>query len=162
MAAFNSAPYKGEIGLSEADLTTIREKDGGIYGVGLDAFVRQGRYFTIPLDVHTTANNNTKDSGIYVARFRFLVWGAEFVAETAGGSTGTMDLEKALAAAPTTFATMLEADVDVKTAVGIFQAGSITNGKETIEIGDRLKAQSISGSAADQTGARCILHCIRL
>lgn len=162
MATFDASPYLGEIGLTDAQFQEYHKVDTGLSKVGASRAVELGRVFMFSLPVYTTANNNTKDGAKWAAPFRFKilkVWGS---AEAAGGTAGQMDLEKALAAAPSTFATMLEGNIDVKTLVGSRVAGAITSGKEDIEVGDVLKPQSISTSAADQTGASLLLLCMRL
>lgn len=163
MATFNAAPYlfDGLVAPTETELARIAEKDPSFYNAALAKFMKHAFYFTIPLQIITAISSNTKVSPAFTARFPFKVVGAEIGAETSGGSNAIGAIHKALAATPTTFASMQEADTDIHTAIGYMQAAVITAAKVDFAVGDRLL---LSGNSSDGAlvGISAVVHCYRL
>ena len=164
MSAFDASAWLGDRNVRPTDavIQQIRNYDAGLYRCGLDQIVQHGGYFVLPLAVNADANATTKTGVAHEARIPFKVVGAEVGAEVAAVSAGTAMIEKAPAATPTTFGDLLEADVDIKTAIGVMQAGEGTDGEEDIAVGDRLRMSVTGIGSGALTGSVAHLHCFRL
>lgn len=131
-------------------------------GVNLESL--DERAGIIPLELHgSDASAGTTATGpSYLVPFPCEIVKVHHSAMTAGGATGTMDLHKAAAATPTSFATVQTAATDVKTAVGTEVNASIDDTKHTLAVGDRLRVSGTSGSGGALNTQRTTVYLRRL
>lgn len=164
MTAFDASAWIGSRAVrpTTAQLDQIANYDAGLYQVGMDNLLRHLHYFTQELQVAAAVNNATVTGPAKIARVPFKCVAVDCVCESAAGSACTVTVEKALAATPTSYASMLEALVDVKTAAGIAQAGSVTSTKEDFAAGDRFRVSVVGTGAGAVVGAMALMHCFRL
>lgn len=118
----------------------------------------------IPLELHgADASAGTTATGpSYLIPFPCEIVKVHHCAMTAAGATGTMDLHKAAAATPTTFATVQTAATDVKTDVTKEVNASIDDTKNTLAVGDRLRISGASGSGGALGTQRTTVYLRRL
>lgn len=163
MSAFDNAAWIGTRAVrpTDAQLAQIAQRDTGLYQVNMDYFWRHAGYFQQQLSIAATISSTTVEGISTIARVPFKVVAVDLGVETSAGSAATGMVEKALAATPTTWTDLLEADVDVHTGLKVMQAGSVTSGKEDFAAGDRFRA-SFTATGGAIVGNRIVMHCFRL
>jgi hypothetical protein len=118
-------------------------------------------FYQVDVYILTTANNNAKDSASQKAPWPFALLAADVACETCAATTGTVDI-MCDRAGGTTYVSILDAAVDVKTAAGVGQRVSPTNGSEVIEYGDTFIVRQTAGSASAMVGGQAHMYCKRL
>lgn len=171
MAQFNNGFWIGNHSVAvggwpdlEADSAydRLKQYDSALGAVGhADMHARPASFFVIDLYVLTTANNNAKDSCDISAPWPFRLLAADVGCETAGGTTGTVDI-LVDPAGGTTYASILDAAEDVKTAAGVSSRVAPEDGSEEIAYNAALKIRQTSGSAANMVGGQGHLYCQRM
>lgn len=164
MAAFDASAWLGarSVRPSETELAELGRVGPALLNVNLENMLRHMHYVPIQLGVHSTVNNATVQGLAVPMVVPVKVVGFSAGCESAAGSAATVDLHKSAAAAPTSFATMLEAPVDVQTDVGYAQPGEITDGEEDLAIGDFLRLEAIGTGPGAVVGIVGIAHTFRL
>jgi hypothetical protein len=164
MAALTTASqYIGNFlaGFTADQLQELQERAQALFPKSANALLqlaRLGHMFPIELDVRATVSSATVNGGAHLAQIPFKVVKIQAGCETSGGSACTVDLHKDTGSG---YATMLNADIDVHTTVGVGTAGDILNGAEDISVGDKLRLQVIATGGA-VVGTRATLWCVRL
>jgi hypothetical protein len=165
MAAFNAAAWLGsrEIRPTEDQLEQIANVDPAFYKVGMDALMRHMHYFVLPLNRFTAVvDASTGYSLAHTARVPFKVVAIDVGCESAGGTTGTADVEKNPSGSPDTWATMSTGAVNVKAAAGDRVDLPVLDGAEDIDAGDELRLNMTGTGTGSIVGGQALLHCFRL
>lgn len=164
MTAFDATQWVGSktVRITDAQVAQMDRYDSGLGAIGVSALWRSAGMFMLPFTLAAAVNNATVVGLAQVARIPFKLVHLDVGCESAAGSTATLDLHKAVAATPTSFATMLEAAVDVQTAAGTMQAASVTDTKEDIAVGDHLRIVGIGGGSGAVVGSSGLAICYRL
>lgn len=160
MATFDESPYVGArlVAFSAAELLELHRAGPAVFpSVNLDKLKHLGT-FAVALEIAAAVDNATVAGGVWEAKFPVKVIHMDASVESAAGSAATLDVHLALAATPTTFATMTLGAVDVKTGVPYPQALPFTSGKENLEVGDRLKAVAIGTGSGAVVGSKVIVY----
>lgn len=163
MSTLDASAYLGAhfVRPTDAELTNVSNFDPALYRCRMDNILRGLGYFVLQLTLAAAVNNATVNGLSQVARIPFKVVGIDVGVESAAGTACTGDVKKALAAAPTSFTSMLTAAVDTKTGAGTMQATAITSGTEDVEVGDLLRLTEIGTGAGAVVGSTATLHCFR-
>lgn len=148
------------VALTAADLEEIGRKDPGLYNVGFEQKLRNAYYFTLPL-FRLTATSTKTAGPIDTAQFPFLIFGVEAACEASAGTAGIVELERATAAAPTTWVLATSAAINVHATIGEYVAGTMLEAQKTIAFGDRLRI-AVTGTGGNVTNSSALLHCVRL
>lgn len=163
MAAVVPPPFLTSVVLQYSDpvKSLIR---AALNTLGFNLELLNERAGIIPLEFHgaDASAGSTTTGPSYLIPFPCEIVTVHHCAMTAAGATGTMDLHKAAAATPTTFATVQTAATDVKTAVGTEVSASIDDTKHTLAKGDRLRITGISGSGGALNTQRTTVYLRRL
>jgi hypothetical protein len=164
MAAFSNSAWIGSrtVRPTEAQLTTIAQRDTGLFGVNMDFFWRHAGYFTLQFFCFTQPNDNAKRSIEFTAPIPFKVVKIDVGVESAAGTACVADIEKNPTGSPDTYATMSTGAVDVKTIVNNFVDLPVLNGAEDVAAGDQLQLVVTGTGAGAVVGGQAILHCFRL
>jgi hypothetical protein len=163
MAAVVPPPFFSDITLKLTNSMRALAR-AAINTIGFNVELFEERAGIIPLELHgVDASSGTTTTGpSYLVPFACEVLVVHHCAMTAAGATGTMDLHKALAATPTTFATLQTAATDVKTDVTKEVAASIDDTKNVLAKGDRLRISGVSGSGGALNTQRSTVYLRRL
>jgi hypothetical protein len=161
MAVFDAGAYLGAhfVRPTEDQLTKIANYDSAFGAIGLATLWRGTGFFVLPLLSIGGPNNNTYQGAGYVARVPFKVVGVDCAYESTAGASLTLDLLKKPSGGA--YASMLEAPVNVFATAKVGVAGSVTNGKEDIEVGDSLQLQGVGGAGGAAIGCQALVYCYR-
>lgn len=164
MAAFDASAWLGARAVrpSTVELAELGRVGPAFFNINLENILRHLHYVAIPLGVASAVNAATVNGLAFPCPFPIKVVGFSVGCESAAGSAATAILAKAPAATPTTFATMLDAAQDIKTAAGYMQDAVILNGAENCAVDDNLRIQVTGTGAGAVVGTAGIVHAFRL
>jgi len=148
------------VALTSADLEEIGRKDPGLYNVGFEQKLRNAYFFTLPL-FRLTAAGTKAAGGVVTADFPFLIFRVEACCEASAGTAGIVELERALAATPSTWVLMTSAAINVHATIGEYVAGTMLEAQKTVAFGDKLRI-AVTGTGGNVTNSSALLHCVRL
>lgn len=110
-------------------------------------------FFVWSLYILTTVTASSSGSSVKVKAPRPLtIWAADVGCESAGGSTGTVDIK-------VDDATVLNAAEDVKTAAGTVSRVAPENNSEDVAYNSTIHIVGASGSGGSLIGAQAHLYC---
>lgn len=133
--------------------------------LGLDlapVVVEQPGIIALPLHGADASAGTTANGPSCIVPFACEVVLVHHSAMTAGGATGTMQIERAALATPTSFSSIQTAATDVKTDVTKEVAASIDDTKHTFAAGDRIRVSGTSGSGGALNTQRSTVYLRRL
>lgn len=164
MAAVVSSPElsASPVNVSDRELATLAQYNGAMGYPNLDRSLVLLGLFLLPLVGADAGASATGDGLAWVAPFPCEIRGAQLGSVASAGATGTLDVHKAEAATPTTYASVQTAATDTKTGLGVMQTASLDDTKITLAQGDRLRLRSASGAGGSLTGNQGLLWIKRL
>ncbi len=111
-------------------------------------------FFVWSMFVITTATNNSKESLIVEAPWPVTIWAADVGCESAGGATGTVDIE-------VDGASILDAAEAVKATAGTAVRVAPEDGSEEVAYGQTINIVQAGGVGGDMIGGQAHLYCQR-
>lgn len=164
MAAVVSSPEHSAspFNVSDAELAVLEQYNGVLGYPNLGRYLALLGLFAFSLPGADAGASATGDGPAWVAPFPCEIRAAQVVSVASAGATGTLDVHKAAAATPTTFASIQTAATDTKTGLGVYQTASLDDTKNVLAQGDRVRLRSASGAGGSLTGNTVLLWVKRL
>lgn len=165
MANVQTAPYgigpNAFWGFTSAIIAALGVRALAVLGYSFDDALRPPVQW-VDLDANATVSaDTTNDSMVWSPPYPITIVRVEGAALTAGGATGTVDLH--VKPSGGSFATILSADIDVKTTLATYASGTVvdTDDRHKALPTAEIKALFYSGSGGTMTVGRCRVYFVR-
>lgn len=165
MASVSPVPYgigpNSFWGFTAAIIASLGIRALAVLGFSLDDVLRPPVEW-VDLDANATVSaDTTNDSMVWFPPYPITIIRVDGAALTAGGATGTVDLH--VKPSGGSFATILSADIDVKTTLATYATGTVvdTDDRHKAATTAEIKALFYSGAGGTMTVGRCRVFFVR-